>query len=97
MYGTVAKMKVKPGAGDLLAEFDKQMKDDRPPGMVGVWVYKMDADPDEIFMAVAFQSKEAYWANASSPEQDKRFRRMRELLAADPEWHDGEIINPDAS
>jgi hypothetical protein len=43
-------------------------------------------------MVVAFESKDAYWANARSPEQDARFKEMRALLASDPEWHDGEIV-----
>jgi len=41
---------------------------------------------------VLFESKEAYVANAGSPEQHQRYLRMREMLVSDPEWHDGEII-----
>jgi hypothetical protein len=52
----------------------------------------MDAQPDEFFMAAIFESKEAYVANARNPEQDARYRQLRELLVEDPEWHDGEII-----
>ena len=95
MYGTVARMKAKPGSGELLAELGRQLSDDRPPGMVGLWVYQMDADPDEYLMAVAFESREAYRANADSPEQDARYQQLRALLAADPEWHDGEIVHAD--
>ena len=36
--------------------------------------------------------KDAYFTNANNPEQDARYRSMRELLDADPEWHDGEVI-----
>jgi heme-degrading monooxygenase HmoA len=95
MYGTVAKMKAKPGTGELLAELGRQLGDDRPAGMVGTWVYQLDADPDEYLLAVAFESREAYTANADSPEQDARYRKMRALLEADPEWHDGEIVYSD--
>ena len=46
MYGTVARMKAKPGTGELLAELGRQLSDDRPAGMVGTWVYQLDADPE---------------------------------------------------
>ena len=53
----------------------------------------MDGDPGEIFLVAVFASREAYWANAQSPEQNERFHELRALLVADPEWHDGEIID----
>ena len=62
------------------------------PGFVSTTVYRMDRDPNEVYVVVAFKDKESYHANARDPKQDERFRRMRELLAEDPEWHDGEII-----
>jgi hypothetical protein len=31
-------------------------------------------------------------ANAASSEQHVRYQQMRSLLDADPEWHDGEVI-----
>ena len=97
MYGTVARMKAKPGTGELLAEMGHQLSDDRPAGMVGTWVYQMDADPDEYILAVAFESREAYKANAASPDQDARYQELRALLEADPEWNDGEIVYSEGS
>ena len=96
MYGTVARMKAKPGTGELLAELGRQLDEARPAGMVGTFVYQMDADPDEYILAVAFESREAYKANADSPEQDARYQELRALLEADPEWHDGEIVYSDS-
>ncbi len=52
----------------------------------------MDADPNELYMVVWFTDKAAYQKNAASPGQDKRYQELRALLAADPEWHDGEVI-----
>lgn len=95
MYGTVARMKAKPGSGDLLAEMGHQLSDDRPAGIVGTWVYQMDAGANEYIMAVAFESREAYRANADSPEQDARYQKLRALLEDDPEWNDGEIVYSD--
>jgi len=67
------------------------------PGFVSTMVYRMDTDPNELYMAVAFKDKESYVANARDTKQDERFRRMRAMLTADPEWHDGEIIASDSA
>ena len=50
-------------------------------------------DPGELFLVAIFESRQAYWANAQSPEQDRRYLELRALLDSDPEWHDGEIIS----
>lgn len=42
---------------------------------------------------LAFASKEAYRANAGSPEPRARHPRFRAPLDADPKWHDGEIVD----
>jgi hypothetical protein len=34
------------------------------------------------------ESREAYRANAESPEQHHRYERYRAVLAAEAEWHD---------
>lgn len=91
MYGTVARMRVKPGAESGLLE---QMRDDvnRVPGFVSAQLYRSDTDPREFWLAVVFMDRESYRANADSPEQNESYMQMRELLEADPEWHDGEIV-----
>jgi heme-degrading monooxygenase HmoA len=94
LYGTVAKMKLKPGAEEKMM----QAMQGSEPGRVGhvaTYVFKSDADPNVHFVTTIFESKSAYQAFADSPEQDKRFRQLRELLDADPEWHDGEVIHHD--
>jgi hypothetical protein len=52
----------------------------------------MDQNPDELWMAVIFESKEAYRKNAESPEQNREFLKLMEHLVAEPVWHDGEIV-----
>ena len=92
MYGTIARIQVRPGAGE---EFQQQLTEYEAlhvPGFVSTSLYRTDADPNVYYLVVAFSSKDAYWANARSPEQDARFQKMRALLASDPEWHDGEIV-----
>ena len=63
----------------------------RIPGFIGTYVYRMDKDPDEFYLVVMFDDKATYRRNAEDPAQDRRYRELRELLAEDPEWHDGEI------
>ncbi|MEX2236948.1 MAG: hypothetical protein WEB00_05350 [Dehalococcoidia bacterium] len=90
VYGTMARMRVKDG------KFDQLMAQSREDGQQiegSDWhILRLDSDANEVILFVVFESKEAYRANANSPEQDARYRRMRELLEKDPEWHDGEIF-----
>lgn len=91
MYGTVARMRIKPGMEQAFDEIGRQAKDEIGD-IVGQYVYRMDAEPNVYYMAVMFRDKESYQANAASPEQHERYKAYRELLAEEPEWHDGEII-----
>jgi len=93
MYGTIARMRVKPGMADRLQEMTRAEESRSAiPGYVATHIYQMDSDPNEYYMAVIFESKEAYVRNADSPEQDASYRGMVELLDGEPEWHDGEIV-----
>jgi heme-degrading monooxygenase HmoA len=94
LYGTVAKMKLKPGAEEKIMQVMEASQPDRE-GHVATFIFKSDADPNVHFVTTVFESKSAYKKFADSPDQDKRFRQMRELMAADPEWHDGEIVHHD--
>jgi len=81
-------MRVKPGKKDeamsaLMAD-DRQIK-----GFVSSYIY--DTGDNELWGAVVFRDEESYRANANDPEQDKWYRRLREHLEADPDWHDGTI------
>jgi heme-degrading monooxygenase HmoA len=92
LYGTVAKMKLKPGAEEKIMQV---MEGLTPPGHVATYVFKTDADPNTHIVATIFESRAAYKKFADSPEQDKRFHQMKELLAAEPEWNDGEVVHQD--
>jgi quinol monooxygenase YgiN len=93
MYGTVARMRVKPGMEQKLLEFGRRRDVRAIPGLVAEAVYRLDGRPDEYLLVVAFADKASYQANAGSPEQHQRYLELRELLAADPEWNDGEIVD----
>ena len=94
MYGTVARMKTKPGVGPELmriGELFNQMVPD-VPGYIGEYVYQLDSDENTYMMAVIFQDRESYHANAADPRTHEFSQKMRDLLDADPEWNDGEIV-----
>ena len=92
MYGTVARMRLKPGMEAQLRAMSDEENAAQVPDFVGQYVYRMDNDPNEFYLTVVFASKEAYVANANSPEQHARYEQMVDMLAAEPEWHDGEIV-----
>lgn len=93
MYGTVARLKLLPGRTTAMNELARELQREPISGHLATFVYRAEEDPDECWLAVLFESRDAYVANADSPEQDQRYRRMRDLLAADPEWHDGEVLS----
>jgi hypothetical protein len=92
MYGTVARMRVKAGAEAQIRQISTELGVGRAPGEVAVLVYQLDRDSRDFILAVAFESKEVYVANANSPEQHARFMQLMQYLEGEPEWNDGEIV-----
>jgi quinol monooxygenase YgiN len=97
MYGTIGRFRIKQG---MEAQFRQILKSQghpfesgQVPGFVASLAYRMDADPNEYYLAAVFESREAYLANADAPEQDARYRQWLPLLESEPEWHDGEIVS----
>jgi heme-degrading monooxygenase HmoA len=93
MYGTVARMKVKPGEEERVLAMARAEERLGIPGFVGEFIYRLDGDKNEYLLVVLFADKESYFANSDSREQDTRYRRMRALLDGEPEWSDGEIVH----
>jgi quinol monooxygenase YgiN len=91
MYGTVAKLRIKPG---MEAELERLSREQAPeiPGFQFQYVFRMDGDPQEVYLVVGFAGEEAYRQNAESPEQHARYEAYRALLDGEPEWHDGAIV-----
>lgn len=90
MYGTVARMKVKPGE---LEQLQKVLASDvKADGEMAIYTYQLDADPNELIISVVFKDKKSYFDNADDPKTDEWFQAVRAHLEADPEWNDGEII-----
>jgi quinol monooxygenase YgiN len=93
MFGTIARFRLIPGKEQELHALFQEYRQANLPGLVAEYIYRADADANTYFMAVIFESRAAYVANADSPEQDARYRKFRALLAQDPEWNDGEIVD----
>ena len=94
MYGTIATLRCKPGGEQWVrAWMDVQSRRPTMAGWVSTTVYKSDADPLLLWIAVVFESREAYRANAETPTQDQLYRQMLSGLEEPPTWHDGEIIS----
>ncbi len=91
MYGTIARLRIKPG---MEAELERLSRAENADilGFTFQHVYRMDADSQDFYLVVGFESEEAYRQNAESPEQNARYETYRALLDAEPEWHDGEVV-----
>jgi quinol monooxygenase YgiN len=92
MYGTIARMRIKPGMMDKLQAEMKEYESLAVDGYVGTSVYQMDENSNEVYLVVAFRDKGSYIKNADSPQQNERYEKMMSYLDGEPEWHDGEII-----
>jgi len=91
VYGTIGRMKVKPGKiGELIALMNSD--DRKPDGSIVNYVYKLDNSENELMIAVVFRDKESYFKNADDPAQDEWYRKMVKLLEGPPSWDDGEIV-----
>ena len=94
-YGTIYRMRPKPGAEPQLVALLEEWERERKPnarGAIGGYLFKPDGRPDELIGVAVFRDRESYRANASDPAQDAWYRRLREHLEADPEWDDGVIL-----
>ena len=75
MYGTIARVKIDPIKLEELKALGRRMG--VAPGQIARYVFRMDADPGELYLIAVFESREAYWANAQSPEQNQRYQELR--------------------
>ena len=93
MYGTVAKIQIKPGKYEAFkALIDEQSQQSAGAGAVEVAVFQTDENPETLFMIAIFEDKDKYFQNADRPETDENFQKMAQYFAREPEWHDGEVV-----
>ncbi len=93
MYGTVARMQMKPGTEEQLMALQREIMARQIPGASAAYIYKIEGEPDVYYLVAVFESKDAYFANAESAEQAADYEKLAALFAAEPQWHDGEVIS----
>ncbi|MBX6771055.1 MAG: antibiotic biosynthesis monooxygenase [Chloroflexi bacterium] len=95
MFGTLCRMRPRAGQEaavvELYRRWDRERRP-RVPGALAAYLYRPRQRLDELIGVVVFESEDSYVANANDPEQDRWYRQLRELLEADPEWDDGDVI-----
>jgi heme-degrading monooxygenase HmoA len=84
---------MKDGGEEALKALMDEFEARQVPGFIGNYAYRLDADPHMYMTAIVFASREAYVANANSPEQAALYARMAALFDGEPEWFDGEITD----
>ena len=90
MYGTIARFKVsRENLEKMRAEMEQQVSR-QVAGYRSSHVLVPDEAEDEAWLVVFFDDKASYMKNADDPAQHQDYVKMRALLDADPEWHDGE-------
>jgi quinol monooxygenase YgiN len=94
MFGTVYHMLPKPGAEAAIRDVLRREEQERarPAGFIAGYLFRPRSRPGELIGVAVFDSEDSYRKNADDPEQDRWYRRLRELLEADPEWNDGDIV-----
>jgi quinol monooxygenase YgiN len=93
MFGTVAKMKLKPGSYEKMQDLMKGFEERQVKGFMFNITYRSQSDPDEVWLVVGFEDEATYRANADDPRTDQMAQQYQQLMAAAPEWHDGEIVS----
>ena len=91
---TFFRMKVQPGKLD---ELKALMSGDEGQRLAGRgWkqtiVGSGKNDPNDVWVAVTWDTSDNYYANAGSPEQDAEYQKTRALLTSDPEWFDCDLL-----
>lgn len=95
MYGTIALMKPKAGQEDAVVAMHEEWWNERQPKVKGAraaHLYRNTSNPSELMLAVVFDSKADYEANAADPEQDQWYQRLAEHLEGEPRWIDGDVL-----
>ncbi len=95
MFGTIATMRVKPGAESsllrVLEDWGRE-RGTRIDGPLRIYVSRSQREPNVLLNIALFDSREHYEANAADPGQDAWYRSMLPFLESPPDWHDHEVV-----
>jgi quinol monooxygenase YgiN len=94
MFGTIYRMRPKPGMEAAIEELMRREEKGRamPAGFIAGYLFRSRSRPGELSGVAVFDSETSYRRNAEDPEQDRWYRQLRDLLEADPEWNDGDVL-----
>lgn len=97
MFGTIFRMRPKPGMEAAIEDLFRHDVDERPrpAGMIAGYLFHPTSRNGDLMGVAVFDSEASYRKNADDPEQDRWYRQLRELLEADPEWNDGDVLVAD--
>jgi hypothetical protein len=93
MFGTIARVHVKPGMKEALKAAMQADNQAVIPGWIADYLFESTEDPGICFLVAFFQDQESYTANADSAAQHERYLRFRACLSENPEWNDGHVIS----
>jgi quinol monooxygenase YgiN len=95
MFGTIARVKVKPGMEHEFIALAERWTRERgaASGQISEQVFKLEDRQNEYMFVGIFTDRDTYFQNANDPETDRWYRKMRATLTADPEWNDGEVVD----
>jgi hypothetical protein len=79
---------------NIASHFRRWERERRPAvgGAVAGYLFRPKASPDELIGFAVFDSEASYRKNAGDSRQDRWYRDLRQMLEADPEWNDGDIL-----
>ena len=91
MFGSVFKMRPKSGQAEGIRKMmdEEAQKRGSIAGMKASYIFEETGG--DMWGVAVFESEESYRKNADDPQQDQWYRRLREMLESDPEWHDGHV------
>jgi hypothetical protein len=95
MFGTIYRMRPKPDQTGRIADHFRRWERERRPvvdGMVSGFLFRPKADSRDLIGVAVFDSEASFRRNADDPDQDRWYRSLREMLDADPEWNDGDVL-----
>jgi quinol monooxygenase YgiN len=90
MYGTVARIRVKPENREALRKVFEAQSARQVEGFKNSYVL-WENEGEGGWLVAIFEDRATYDKNADDPAMHEQYVEYRALLEAEPEWHDGEI------
>ena len=90
MYGSISRLKVRPGKWEALRQSAETGPQAEGPGAYAV--FRMDENGGEYYVMMVAESEKAYRANSERPEMHEAYLERLQWLESEPEWHDGKVL-----